>query len=59
MERPDNHEEVKNKWINGTISARETGRQLGISHTGFKKWVMRDMVDGASAKIGINTTTNI
>ena len=59
MERPDNYEEVKKEWMNGIISAREAGRQLGISHTGFKKWVMRDMVDGTSAKIVINTTTNI
>ena len=43
-------EKVKNEWVNGIISAREAGRQLGISHTGFKKWVMRDMRENTSAK---------
>lgn len=43
MERPDNYEEVKTEWMNGIISAREAGRQLGVSHTGFKKWVIKDM----------------
>lgn len=51
MKRPDNYEEVKNEWIKGIISAREAGWQLGVSHTGFKKWVMRDMVDGTSTKM--------
>lgn len=51
MDRPENYEEVKNDWLKGLISAREAGRILGISHTGFKKWVMRDAVDGTSAKI--------
>lgn len=51
MQRPENYEEVKNEWIKGIISAREAGRLLGISHTGFKKWVMRDMEDNTSAKI--------
>ena len=50
MERPDNYEEVKAEWMDGAISAREVGRQLGISHTGFKKWVMRDMDDDASSE---------
>lgn len=50
MDRPENYEEVKAMWINGSISAREAGRLLGISHTGFKKWVMRDMGDSASVK---------
>ena len=43
MERPVNYEEIKADWMKGIISAREAGRQLGISHTGFKKWVMRDL----------------
>ena len=45
MNRPDNYEEVKSAWMNGEISARQTSRLLGISHTGFKKWVTRDMKD--------------
>lgn len=49
MQRPDNYEEVKAEWMDGAISAREAGRQLGISHTGFKKWVMRDMDEDASS----------
>lgn len=42
MERPANYAEVKEAWQNGMISAREAGRRLGVSHTGFKKWVLRD-----------------
>jgi len=42
MVRPENYEEVKREWINGFISSREAGRKLGISHTGFIKWVLRD-----------------
>lgn len=59
MKRPDNYEKVKAEWMDGIISAREAGRQLGISHTGFKKWVLRDTEDNASAKTIVNTTTNI
>ena len=51
MKSPENYEEVKDKWINGIISAREAGRLLGISHTGFKKWVIRDMESNSSSKI--------
>lgn len=58
MQRPDNYEEVKAEWMDGIISAREAGRQLGISHTGFKKWVLRDMEDTAPSKAIVNTTTN-
>lgn len=43
MERPSNYVEVKNEWQNGCISAREAARRLGISHTGFQKWVRKDM----------------
>ena len=51
MERPANYEKIKYEWMNGIISAREAGRLLGISHTGFKKWIARDMGDDTSAKI--------
>lgn len=51
MERPDNYEEIKSEWKNGIISAREAGRRLGISHTGFRKWELRDMADNSSAEI--------
>lgn len=51
MERPDNYEEIKSEWKNGIISAREAGRRLGISHTGFRKWVLRYMADNGSAEI--------
>ncbi len=43
MKRPDNYADVKTQWERGDISAREAGRILGISHTGFKKWVLRDL----------------
>jgi len=42
MDRPTNYEKVKSEWLKGSISAREAGRQLGISHSGFKKWVTKD-----------------
>lgn len=48
MKRPENYEKVKNDWIQGIISAREAGRLLGVSHTGFKKWILRDMENGTS-----------
>ena len=51
MESPDNYEDIKEKWSHGNISAREAARLLGISHTDFKKWVLRDMESNISAKI--------
>lgn len=45
MERPDNYEEVKTEWLSGNISAREAGRRLGISHTGFRKWMTKEKSD--------------
>ena len=42
MERPTNYDEVKTEWLRGNISAREAGRRLGISHTGFRKWLEKD-----------------
>ena len=43
MKRPSNYEEIKKDWLSGKISTREAGRLLGISHTGFKNWIKRDM----------------
>lgn len=42
MERPANYAEVKREWQCGNISIREAGRRLGISHTGFKNWILQD-----------------
>lgn len=37
--RPENYEEVKGAWIRGEISGRSAAKQLGVSHTGFQKWM--------------------
>ena len=39
MERDPKFEELKKKWENGQISLREGGRQLGVTHKTFQKWV--------------------
>ena len=38
-ERPAMLEILSNQWRRGEISAREAGRQLGISHATFLAWV--------------------
>lgn len=42
QERPALLSELQEKWECGEISSREAGRQLGVSHTTFLKWI-RDM----------------
>lgn len=59
MERPGNYEKVKNEWMNGSISAREAGRQLGISHTCFKKWVIRDIGDDNNPTEPVQQTADV
>ena len=39
MERDPKFEELKKQWENGKISLREGGRQLGVTHKTFQKWV--------------------
>ena len=41
-ERPCNYEEVRTAWKNGEISGRCAAKALGISHTGFQKWMHYD-----------------
>ena len=38
MERPENLSEYTDMWKNGTVSARQAAKALGISHTTFIKW---------------------
>lgn len=38
--RPPEFEELKEKWLNGNISARQAAKKLGINHTTFQKWSM-------------------
>ena len=38
--RPPEFEELKEKWLNGEISARKASEKLGINHTTFQKWAM-------------------
>lgn len=40
-ERPPEFEELKNKWLNGDISARKAAKILGIHHTTFKNWAQK------------------
>ena len=38
LERPASFSEVREAWLDGTISAREAGRQLGVSYKTFQDW---------------------
>lgn len=42
MERPTNYDQIKTLWHQEKISAREAGRQLGITHKTFLRWVNSD-----------------
>ena len=37
-ERPQEFEELREKWVNWEISANQAAKQLGISHVTFRKW---------------------
>lgn len=39
MKRDPKFEELKMQWESGQISLREGGRQLGVTHKTFQKWV--------------------
>ena len=41
MERPVNFEKVLESWNNGEISARETGRRLGVNYKTFQAWAKK------------------
>ena len=38
LPRPDNYVNLRDKWKNGDISAREAARRLGVTHKTFLKW---------------------
>ena len=42
MERPVDYDQIKTLWFQEKISAREAGRQLGITHKTFLRWVNSD-----------------
>jgi len=42
MERPADYSQIKVLWQQNEISAREAGRQLGITHKTFLRWVNSD-----------------
>ena len=42
MERPEDYDQIKTLWFQEKISAREAGRQLGITHKTFLRWVNSD-----------------
>ena len=37
--KPDNFEEIRKLWSNGTISGREAARRLNVSHFTFYNWI--------------------
>lgn len=39
LPRPDNYEEVYQKWQQGQLSARKAAKILGVSHFTFLRWV--------------------
>lgn len=45
MERDPKFGELKKQWENGQISLREGGRQLGVTHKTFQKWVTEENID--------------
>ena len=42
MERPADYDQIKTLWLQEKISSREAGRQLGITHKTFLRWVNSD-----------------
>ena len=38
LEKPENFSELRDKWIQGTTSARAAARQIGVTHTTFLRW---------------------
>lgn len=48
LERPKTFDKVKNVWCEGTISAREAARQLGVTHRTFIKWVTESQIEDKS-----------
>lgn len=45
MERDPKFEELKKQWESGQISLREGGRQLGVTHKTFQKWVREENIN--------------
>ena len=39
MKRPDNFDDIFNKWKSGDVSARKAAKLLGVSHFTFLKWL--------------------
>ena len=42
MEKPNNYEEVKERWKSREISCKTAAKLLGCSHTTFLKWAKED-----------------
>lgn len=45
LKRDPKFMELKKQWENGQISLREGGRQLGVTHKTFQKWVTEGNID--------------
>lgn len=39
IERPESFDCVYSQWKSGILSSRQAGRQLGVSHTTFLRWI--------------------
>lgn len=42
MDKPENYERVKNRWLEGKISARSAGNELSVHHQTFLRWARGD-----------------
>lgn len=44
MERPAEYDRIKKLWGENKVSAREAGRQLGVTHKTFLRWANSDLL---------------
>ncbi len=40
--RPDDYSYCATQWVDGKMSARQAGKQLGVAHTTFLAWLRKD-----------------
>lgn len=48
LKRPENYNDVVEKWRSNEISARESARQLGTTHRTFLNWIKEDEIEEKS-----------
>ena len=42
LTRPENYEEIREKWKEGMLSARTAAKMLGVTHNTFLKWTREE-----------------